>query len=145
MPSGEGFRRILVAVDGSDVSMRAVENAVRIAKEEGAELYAVHVVPSPPFEYPGEIADYFDQARHSSSRWMRDAENEAAKRGLNIRTETIVGAASVVDTLVGYADSILCELIVTGTRGRTPSTRLLVGSVASGLVETAKCPVLVIR
>jgi nucleotide-binding universal stress UspA family protein len=145
MAPGDGFRKILVAVDGSDVSMRAVVNAARIAKEEGADLYAVHVVPSPPFEYPGEVADYYDQARRSAARWMREVEKEAAKLGLSIRTETIVGAASVIDTLVGYADSISSDLLVTGTRGRTPSTRLLVGSVASGLVETAKCPVLVIR
>ena len=145
MPEREGFRRILVAVDGSEVSMRALTHAARLAKEEGAELYAVHVVPSPPFEYGGEIADYYDQARHSSARWMKDVEVEAAKHGLNIRTETIVGASSVVDTIVGYADSITGDLIVTGTRGRTPSTRMPIGSVASGLVETARCPVLIVR
>lgn len=145
MPQRDGFRKILVAVDGSDVSMRALAHAARIAKEEGAELYAVHVVPSPPFEYSGEVADYFDQARRSSSRWMREVENEAAKHGVVVRTETIVGASSVVDTIVGYSDSISGDLIVTGTRGRTPSTRMLVGSIASGIVEASRCPVLVVR
>jgi nucleotide-binding universal stress UspA family protein len=134
-----------VAVDGSEVSLRAMAHALRIAKEEGSELYAVHVVPSPPFEYPGEVADYYEQARLSSSRWMKEIENEAAKHGQSVRTETIVGASSVVDTIVGYADTISCDLVVTGTRGRTPSTRMLLGSVASGLVEASKCPVLVVR
>jgi nucleotide-binding universal stress UspA family protein len=141
----EGFRRILVAVDGSDVSIRAFAHAARIAKQDGAELYAVHVVPSPPFEYAGEIADYYDQARQSSKRWMMDVEKVAAKQGVTLRTQTIVGASSLVDTIVGYADSISSDLIVTGTRGRTPSTRMLVGSVANGLVEAARCPVLVVR
>ena len=145
MPQRDGFRKILVALDGSDVSMRALSHAARISKEDGADLYAVHVVPSPPFEYSGEIADYFDQARRASALWMRDVEVEAAKHGVSVRTETIVGASSVVDTIVGYADSISCDLIVTGTRGRTPSTRVLVGSIASGLVEAARCPVLVVR
>ncbi|HYC26930.1 MAG TPA: universal stress protein [Nitrososphaerales archaeon] len=145
MADRDGFRRILVAVDGSDVSMRALSQAARLAKEEGADLYAVHVVPSPPFEYAGEIADYYDQARRSSSRWMKDVEQEAARRGVSIRTETIVGASSVVDTIVGYADTISGDLIVTGTRGRTPSTRMTMGSIASGLVEAAKCPVLIVR
>ena len=145
MSDGIQFRRILVAVDGSDVSLRAVTHAVRLAKEEGSELYVVHVVPSPPFEYQGEVADYFDQARSSAARWMKNVENEAARRNLAVRTEIIVGASSVVDTIVGYGDSISCDLIVTGTRGRTPSTHVLVGSVAIGLVQAARCPVLVIR
>lgn len=145
MPQRDSFRKILVAVDGSEVSMRALSHASRIAREEGSELFALHVVPSPPFEYAGEIAEYYDQARLSSSRWMRDVENEAAKHGLTIRTETIVGAASVVDTIIGYADSISADLIVTGTRGRTPSARMLMGSVAAGIVESAKGPVLVVR
>ncbi|MDG7011094.1 MAG: universal stress protein [Nitrososphaerota archaeon] len=145
MSAGAPFRRILVAVDGSDVSMRAMAHAVRMAKEEGSELYVVHVVPSPPFEYQGEVADYFDQARASAARWMKSVESEAAKRSLAVRTEIIVGASSVVDTIVGYADAISCELIVTGTRGRTPSAHVLVGSVAIGLVQAATCPVLVVR
>lgn len=116
-----------------------------IAKADGADLYALHVVPSPPFEYTGEVADYYDQARHSSDRWMKEVENQSGKLGIRVRTETIVGASSVVDTIVGYADSIQCDLIVTGTSGRTPSTRMHIGSVASGLVEAAKCSVLVVR
>lgn len=139
------FKRILVAIDGSDVSLRALNHAVRMAKEEAAELYVLHVVPSPPFEYQGEIADYFDQARSSASRWMKSAESQAARRNLALRTEIIVGASSVVDTIVGYADTISCDLIVTGTRGRTPSTHVLVGSVAIGLVQAARCPVLIVR
>jgi nucleotide-binding universal stress UspA family protein len=145
LPARDSFRHILVAVDGSDVSFLALAHASRIAKADGAELYAVHVVPSPSFEYTGELADYYDQARHSSIRWMKEVENAAAKLGIGIRTETIVGASSVVDTIIGYADSISCDLIVAGTRGRTPSTRMLIGSVASGLVAAAKCPVLVVR
>ncbi len=145
MPPRSGFRRVLVAVDGSEVSMRALDHAARIAQEDGAELYALHVVPSPPFEYQGVLADYYDQARHSSSRWMKDVEAGAAKRGMRVRTETVVGASSIVDTIVGYAESISCDLLVTGTRGRTPSSSMLMGSVAMGLVEGAKCPVLVVR
>jgi nucleotide-binding universal stress UspA family protein len=145
LPARDSFRRILVAMDGSDVSFHALAHALRIAKTDGAELYAIHVVPSPPFEYTGELADYYDQARQSANRWMKEVENEAAKFVVRIRTETIVGASSVVDTIVGYADSLSFDLIVAGTRGRTQSTRMPIGSVASGLIEAAKCPVLVVR
>lgn len=139
------FHRILVAVDGSAVSMRATEHAVRIAAQDSAELVALHVVPSPPVEIAGDLADYYERARTSARRWMKDVETLAQLRGVALRTDVVVGAYSVVDAILGYAETTSADLIVTGTRGRTPSRRILVGSVASGLVEYASCAVLVIR
>lgn len=139
------FRRILVAVDGSPVAMRAVEHALRLARADAAELVAVHIVPSPPVEIPGELADYYDRARGAARRWMKEVEELAQRAGVVLRTDVVVGAYSVVDAVLGYAETISADLIVTGTRGRTPSRRILVGSVASGLVEYASCAVLVIR
>lgn len=140
-----GFRKILVAVDGSPVAMRAVEHALRLARADDAELVAVHVVPSPPIEVPGELADYYDRARVATRRWMKDVEELGQRTGVPLRTDIVVGAYSVVDAVLGYAETISADLIVTGTRGRTPSRRILVGSVASGLVEYASCAVLVVR
>jgi nucleotide-binding universal stress UspA family protein len=141
----QGFSRILVAVDGSEVSLRAVERAAHIAKQDGAEFIAVHVVPSPPFEIPGEVADYYDMARKNAKKWMRDVEGIASRFGLNLKSDIIVGAFSVIDAIVGYAETVSVDLIVSGTRGKTPSNRLRMGSVASGLIEYASCAVLVIR
>ncbi len=145
MANATTFRRVLVAVDGSAVSLRAVEHAVRLAKQDGAELVAVHIVPSPPVEVPGELADYYERARGEARRWMKEVETAAQQEGVRLRTDIVVGAYSVVDAVLGYAETVSADLLVTGTRGRTPSRRILVGSVASGLVEYASCAVLVIR
>ena len=145
MTSDETFRRVLVAVDGSAVSLRAAEHARRIAKHDGAELIAVHVVPSPTSEIPGELADYYDKARKTARHWMKEVESAAVKDGVRIKTDIVVGAYSVVDAILGYAETVGADLIVTGTRGRTPSRRILVGSVASALVEYGGCAVLVVR
>ncbi len=139
------FTRILVAVDGSEVSIRAAEHAARIAKEEGAELVALHVVPVPPFEVSGELADHYDNARRNAKKWMKDVEAIATRLGIGVKTEVVVGAYSVVDALIGYAETAGVDLIVSGTRGKTPSRRMLVGSVASGLVEYSSCAVLIVR
>lgn len=139
------FHRILVAVDGSAVSMRAAAHAVRLAKQDRAELLAVHVVPAPSTEVPGEVADVYDRARREAQRWLKEVESAATRAGLVLRSEVVVGAYSVVDAILGFAESTGADLIVTGTRGRTPSRRILVGSVASGLVEYGGCAVLVIR
>lgn len=141
----QGFKKILVAVDGSDVSARAAEHAARIAKQDGALLLAIHVVPTPPFEVPGELGEYYNIARRETKKWMKDIEAIAEVQGIAVKTDVIVGAFSVVDAIIGYAETMTVDLIVSGTRGRTPSQRLRLGSTASGLVEYSGCAVLVIR
>ncbi len=140
-----GFTRIVVAVDGSEVSLRAAEEAARIAKQDGAELHALHVVPVPPFEVKGELADSYSNARKSAKGWMGKVEEVAARNGIGVKTEIVVGAYSVADAILGFAETVKADLIVTGTRGMTPSKRIRVGSVASALVEYSACAVLVIR
>lgn len=141
----KGFTRIIVAVDGSEVSFRAAEHAARIAHEDGAELFALHVVPAPQFELKGDLADNYANARMKAKKWMKDVEDTASRNGTAVKTEILVGAYSVVDAILGYAETMKADLIVTGTRGTTPSRRIQVGSVASALVEYAACAVLVIR
>ena len=141
----KGFTRVVVAVDGSEVSLRAAEHAAHIAKQDGAELLALHVVPAPQFEVQGGLADNYANARRNAKKWMKDVEDIATRNGVVVKAEIVVGAYSVVDAILGYAETMKADLIVTGTRGTTPSRRILVGSVASGLVEYAGCAVLVIR
>jgi nucleotide-binding universal stress UspA family protein len=143
--SKKSFTRVVVAVDGSAVSLRAAEHAAHIAKQDGAELVAFHVVPAPPFEVQGELADNYASARRNAKRWMADVEAIAARNGIGVKTEIVVGAYSVVDAILGYAETVRADLIVTGTRGMTPSKRILMGSVAAGLVEYSESAVLVIR
>lgn len=145
MAARDTFHRIIVAVDGSAVALRAADHAARIARHDGAELIALHIVPSPSAEVPGELADFYEQARKGARRWLRDVETTATQHGVALKTDVVVGAYSVVDAILGYAETVAADLIVTGTRGRTPSRRILVGSVASGLVEYSSCAVLVIR
>ncbi len=139
------MKHILVAVDGSDASLRAAELAARIAKDSGAELIALLVIPSPPFKVPGELADYYDNARKSANTWMSDVERVATKHGKGLKTEIIVGASTPLDGILGYAENISADLVVSGRRGSASSRRRIIGSVSSGLVEFADCPVLVVK
>jgi nucleotide-binding universal stress UspA family protein len=141
----KGFTKVLVAVDGSDVSLRAAEHAARIARQDGAQLLALHVVPAPPAEMQVDLANNYANARKLAKKWLGEVDDIAARSGIGVKTEIVVGAYSVVDAILGYAETMKADLIVTGTRGTTPSRRILVGSVASGLVEYSSCSVLVIR
>ncbi|MDG6915857.1 MAG: universal stress protein [Nitrososphaerota archaeon] len=145
MTSAKGFSKILVAVDGSEVSLRAAERAAWIAKQDGAQLVALTIVRVPMADLPGGLAGYYESARSEAKKWSNEVRAVAAQCGVGVKTEVVVGAYSVVDAILGYAEASGVDLIVSGTRGMTPSRRMLVGSVAGGLVEYASCAVLVVR
>jgi nucleotide-binding universal stress UspA family protein len=73
--------------------------------------------------------------------------NRGHVKGLLVKAlaETILDVASAADSIVNYAESKKADLIVIGTKGRIGLKRLLLGSVASGVVTHASCPVLVTR
>src|ERR1700687_1788794 len=102
----KGFTRVMVAVDGSDVSLRAAGHAARIARQDGAELFAVQVVPVPPFEAPGELAAHYAHARKTAKKWMGAGDEIATRNGIAVKTEVIVGAYSVVEAILGYAETV---------------------------------------
>jgi nucleotide-binding universal stress UspA family protein len=145
LPEKRPFENVLVAIDGSEVSMRAAEHAARIAKHDGAELSALLVILAPAYKVPGEIADYYSQAREEAKGWIREVEIIAERHDLSLRSEILVGAMTAIDGILGYAEKISADLIVTGRRGKASSTRRLIGSVSSGLVEFADCSVLVVK
>lgn len=69
----------------------------------------------------------------------------AAKEGVKVTTDTIFNLHSVAESIVNYAAEQKTELIVIGTRTRSGLKRLVLGSVASGVVAHAGCPVFVVR
>lgn len=64
---------------------------------------------------------------------------------INLSSDVILSNKSVVAEIVDYAENNNIDLLVIGTRGRSGVRRLLLGSVASGVVTYAHCPVLVIK
>jgi nucleotide-binding universal stress UspA family protein len=61
------------------------------------------------------------------------------------KTETFSGVESIIESIIDYAANKDIDLIVIGTRGKTGLKRLIMGSVASGVVQHAHCPVLLVR
>ena len=143
------LKRIIVPLDGSDSSFRAAKYAIKIAKMANAEIIFVHAVVNPPYgEGRGAgimITAYIKEARELAELWYVNAGNMASKEGVKFVAETILDVASAADSIVNYAESKKADLIVIGTKGRTGLKRLLLGSVASGVVTHASCPVLVTR
>jgi len=83
-------------------------------------------------------------ARKTAEAVTEKGLNRAARKGVIAKGE-VIESTSVVETIVAYAFSEKFDLIVIGTRGNTGFKRLLVGSVSSGVLNHAHCPVLLVR
>ena len=155
------FKNILVAVDGSESSKRAAHVALGLAEKLRAQLIVLHAI-SPPTSYyrsnfpvpvgmappppsQKEIDTYYAYARRVALGIVGDTVSEAKKVGTNVKTELPEGVSSVVETIINHAAKEDVDLIIVGTRGLGGFKKMLTGSVSSGVISHANCPVLVVR
>jgi nucleotide-binding universal stress UspA family protein len=94
---------------------------------------------------PSAINELLEKSRHEARKWFDEIESLASATGVNLKTEMIASPTSVVPAIVDYAEKNNVDVIVTGTKGRSGFTKLLLGSVASGVVTYANCPVMVVK
>ena len=143
------MRKILVPIDGSECSLNAAKYAVKVAKDENAELFCIHVIASVPYGYassPTATDQYFKDIEEKAQSWFDKVRDMAKNEGIpELKTETFTDVKSVIGSIIDYATSRDVDLIVIGTRGRTGLKRFLMGSVANGVVQHAHCPVLLVR
>ena len=141
--------RILVGIDGSEESMRAAEYAVSIAKLYNAELIAITVLTpdsSPGIKSPPlTVREIILLAEEEARLWFDKIKKKANKKEIQMTTEVIVAKRSVLSTVLEYVIDQKTDLIVVGTRGRSGIKKMLLGSIASGLVTYAPCPILVVK
>jgi nucleotide-binding universal stress UspA family protein len=146
------YERILVAVDGSEPSMRAYREALRLAADQHAALRIVHVidlgVALAPWAEPAFLNyETLESAlRDSGARILESVLAEAREAGLGAESatlETDVGDAA--GEILAEASRWGANLIVMGTHGRHGLAHLILGSVAEGVVQRAALPVLLLR
>jgi len=146
------FKNILIPLDGSEYSIKALEYAGIMAKSFNSKLIALYILPS-SIRYNfssnkenSEINSPFNQIIQVSyieaQNWLKDMRK---KMDIEIVVEVIIAKESIVSEIIEFAELRSIDLIIMGTRGRTGFKKLLLGSVASGVVTYAHCPVLVIR
>jgi nucleotide-binding universal stress UspA family protein len=148
--SDELPKRIIVPLDGSDFSFRAAKYAINLAGLTGGEVICVHAVVDLPYmEYMGPgivtVTSYIDEAKKHAEEWFSQVKAMAVKEDVKVTADTIFNLPSVAESIIKYAADQKADLIVIGTRGRAGLKRLVLGSVASGVVAHAGCPVLVVR
>jgi nucleotide-binding universal stress UspA family protein len=139
------YTKILVGFDGSEGARRALEEAIHLAKELSATLWALWVRASLP-HYP-ETVDEVITEEESASGYYHELEgvvNHLAKEyGIEIHLEMKAGHPA--KTLVEFAEEGKCDLIVLGNRGHSELWGRLLGHTADRISETASCSVLIVR
>lgn len=142
------FKRILLPTDGSELSLRAVDIGIRLARDLGAEVFAFHAME------PFETVPYFtDMMIFPEDAYEREV-NERADFYLEETRQRAVAANVPWNCLHEYAhrpyEAIIrvaheqkCDLIVMGSHGRKGIDKLLLGSQTNKLLLTTDIPVLV--
>jgi nucleotide-binding universal stress UspA family protein len=141
--------RILVPVDFSEHSKRALECAKTLAEKFGASLHLLTVVPD-PFVLPDPTswymplpAGYVEGLRRDADAHVRDLLTPAEHTRFHAQTAVLFGSAPA--KILEYIALETIDLIVMGTHGRGGVAHALMGSVAEKVVRSATCPVLTIR
>ncbi len=143
------MRRILFASDFSRASRKAFAAAVKTAKSSGASLAIVHVlapfVPIAPDQYVGpETWEEIDeQSRQWATKHLNALAAKAKASGVRAKGYLIEGQPS--REVTRFAKKLHADLVIIGTHGRTGFAKLFLGSIASQIVATARCPVMTVR
>ena len=153
------YKRILVAIDGSDTSDLALREAIGLAKDQNAMLRLVHVVDGTPPAYIATdassavalhfpLAEYKKTLQEAGENLLRARATAAREAGVSVDTKlitvTMLGER-IYEAIEEQSKQWPANLIVVGTEGRRGFQRLMIGSVAEGLVRISTKPVLLIR
>jgi nucleotide-binding universal stress UspA family protein len=138
---------IVCATDFSAASRGALAQAVAFAQRARARLAVIHVLmPPSPFasgEPPRSWVELEAAARRDAERRLDAAVAAARRAGLTAEGKLIEGIPA--ESIANAARRIGAQLVVIGTHGRSGLGRLFMGSVASGVLHLASCPVLTVR
>jgi nucleotide-binding universal stress UspA family protein len=139
------FRRILIAVDGSPLAAHAADAGIELARSLGGELALIHVVDpaqcwAPELGVPA--AELIQSAEQDARRLLAEFRPRATLQGPPLE---FVQVGKPAHEIVKAAREWPADLIVIASHGRGGISRLLLGSVAEGVIRHAPCPVLVVR
>ncbi len=139
------FKKILVPIDFSDCSMKALQYAIPLAKRHNAVLTLLNVVPIPPYAIGECSGDYSITTclRTSGEKEFTQLVGEVVRGG--VTADTVIRNGSPNIEIVELAKSLPADIIIISTHGRSGLKHVLLGSVTEYVVRHAPCPVLVVR
>ncbi len=138
----ERYHSILICTDGSPFSEGALREGIQFAKKCGASITALTVLDYNP-EFEALAPGLSESAEKFAGQFVKDICVSAEKESVPCKT-VIVRNESPYLSIANEASDVGADLIVMGRRGRTGLKRLLMGSIAKGVIGHAPCSVLIV-
>jgi universal stress protein A len=146
------LRTILVPIDLSPRSTRALASAQEFASAFGASIDLLYVWSAPALVAPESVITgvgvneqpLLEWIRHSASEHLTKFEADARESGIAVRS-SLCESGDPASTIIERASAGKYDLLVLGTHGRTGLSHVIMGSVAEKVVRRAPCPVLTVR
>jgi nucleotide-binding universal stress UspA family protein len=146
------YKRIAVAVDGSETSTMALNEAVKLGKVMKSTLLLLYVCEEMPIVWnadgmtPFPLEDLTKAFIDAGKKLLLQDKASVADSGLEVETKLVENYNGRIGAIISQeAEQWLADLLVVGTHGRKGITHLLMGSVAEGVMRTANIPVLLVR
>jgi nucleotide-binding universal stress UspA family protein len=156
--NNNNISKILVPIDGSELSRKAADYAILLSSKLGTELFVIHVLNDIPYEHnvgsyglydietPDEIKQILQEERGITKEWFDEIKANANEKNIQvIKTELVITRSSIESAIVDYAKRNRIDLIVIGTAGHSGFRKLIPGDVASGVIKHSHCPVMMIK
>ena len=137
------FKTILVPLDGSKFSDKALSRACELANTFHSKLILLYVVEK---SQPLNLLDrkeYMSILRKFGQRTLKNASSVATKKGISAKS--LLKEGNIVREIEKIAKNEKCNLIIVGNKGLGSVTRLLLGSVSNKLAQTSSCSILIIK
>ncbi len=143
------FKRILVPTDGSEITAKAIDTAIALAKSVNAQLYTISV--KEPFPYsaisemqPTPPQEFFDAQERIAAGRVEAVMASSRQAGVPCQTQ-VVEALHPWEAIIEHARRMECDLLVMASHGRRGVSALLLGSETQKVLTHSKVPVLIVR
>ncbi|MCA0987677.1 universal stress protein [Guptibacillus algicola] len=141
------YNRVLVAFDGSELSVKALDEAIKMAEENPDLHLDIITALNPTAQISSAViyASVLNELRRDAVNMLNEVSEKVTERIPDHVTKTMVLEGNPGEELVNYADENHCDLIVMGSRGLSGIKEIFLGSVSHNVLQRANCPVLVIK
>jgi nucleotide-binding universal stress UspA family protein len=144
------FNKILVPLDGSEYSNKALDIAIDLAQKYSGFLVIIHVIPSASTFITGPEASSAQilmslrsELEESGQKILEEGTRKAQEAGIPVTS--ILEHGNISDYIISTAEKEKADLIVIGERGLGAVARFFLGSIANKVSHHATCPVLIAR
>ena len=137
------IKRILVPMDGSKTSFKALDEAIEIARACHATILGFHAISFLPTEFMPSVVPYKIYQKKEAGKFMEQAKYRAAKHGILFKYAIVFG--NPVEQILHIAKSKKCDLMVIGARGKGRVKEFFLGSVSNAALHRSTIPVLLVK